>query len=223
MGLLPSNVISRIALHPPSVVGSILPSQLKHEFTGLRIYQLRHSHLRLECWYMSSDADLWGSEDPDFIDALANATFSGEAPPKQTVTEDDAPTTHIVGKRKRSITPTPGSYDVDLDERFTSDDDDMDMQLELLDDPDVNPALFTRPRGARRRSLPPVDAKNEDYVYGKATFGGFGEYMFRKRAKLQFQNQDIRGDGADVQDKSTIFKGVAVYVGGPWYVCSAAR
>jgi DNA repair protein REV1 len=53
----------------------------------------------------------------------------------------------------------------------------------------------------------------ENDTYGASRFGGFGEYMSRKRAKLQIQNTELEkpsatGDGA----KSQIFKGIAVYV-----------
>lgn len=42
-------------------------------------------------------------------------------------------------------------------------------------------------------------------VYGPSSFGGWGEYMMRKRAKLQIQNSTM-----EVSD--TIFKGLAIYV-----------
>ena len=50
----------------------------------------------------------------------------------------------------------------------------------------------------------------DDDIYGASRFGGFGEYMRRKRAKLQIQNDalhqptDVSGNG--------IFKGLAIYV-----------
>ncbi|KAJ7118926.1 hypothetical protein C8R44DRAFT_841304 [Mycena epipterygia] len=58
----------------------------------------------------------------------------------------------------------------------------------------------------RRRAEPePVD----EAIYGPSHFGEFGEYMQRKRAKLQIQNSEITATVA-----SHIFKGVAVYVNG---------
>ena len=56
-----------------------------------------------------------------------------------------------------------------------------------------------------------LDIEND--TYGASRFGGFGEYMSRKRAKLQIQNAELEqpsatGDGA----KSQIFKGIAIYV-----------
>ena len=48
-------------------------------------------------------------------------------------------------------------------------------------------------------------------VYGASRFGHFGEYMRRKRAKLQIQNEsmDVETSG---EGKSNIFKGISVYV-----------
>ncbi|KAJ8489159.1 hypothetical protein ONZ45_g13687 [Pleurotus djamor] len=45
-------------------------------------------------------------------------------------------------------------------------------------------------------------------TYGPSKFGGFGEYMRRKRAKLQIQNNNI-----DSQSNQ-IFKGIAIYING---------
>jgi DNA repair protein REV1 len=47
----------------------------------------------------------------------------------------------------------------------------------------------------------------EEAIYGAARFGEFGEYMQRKRAKLQIQNSEL-----SATTSSQIFKGVKVYV-----------
>ncbi|KAF5388723.1 hypothetical protein D9757_004806 [Collybiopsis confluens] len=47
----------------------------------------------------------------------------------------------------------------------------------------------------------------EEDVYGAARFGDFGQYMKRKRAKLQIQNKDIAGDEG-------IFTGLSIYING---------
>lgn len=53
----------------------------------------------------------------------------------------------------------------------------------------------------------------ENDTYGASRFGGFGEYMGRKRAKLQIQNAELKQPSAtDNVAKSQIFKGIAVYV-----------
>lgn len=47
-------------------------------------------------------------------------------------------------------------------------------------------------------------------TYGAATFGGFGEYMTRKRAKLQVQNQTFTSESG--LETPSIFQGIAIYV-----------
>ncbi|KAJ7227303.1 hypothetical protein GGX14DRAFT_629326 [Mycena pura] len=67
--------------------------------------------------------------------------------------------------------------------------------------PPGQPSL-KRPHAA---SPEPVD----EAIYGPSRFGDFGEYMQRKRAKIQIQNSEIVSTA-----KTQIFKGVAVYVNG---------
>ncbi|EGN96299.1 hypothetical protein SERLA73DRAFT_59278 [Serpula lacrymans var. lacrymans S7.3] len=59
----------------------------------------------------------------------------------------------------------------------------------------------------------PVTLKNAD-IYGAARFGHFGEYMRRKRAKLQIQNADMDVSENDDSERRTIFKGLAIYING---------
>jgi DNA repair protein REV1 len=58
-------------------------------------------------------------------------------------------------------------------------------------------------------SLLPLDGNEaeDDEVYGASHFGQFGEYMRRKRAKLQIQNAVL----AQTED-SGIFRGLSIYV-----------
>ncbi|KAJ7494425.1 hypothetical protein B0H11DRAFT_2392932 [Mycena galericulata] len=72
---------------------------------------------------------------------------------------------------------------------------------------DLAPPPPSQPSLKRRHGEPdPVD----EAIYGPSRFGEFGEYMGRKRAKLQIQNSEISATGT----KSQIFKGIAVYVNG---------
>lgn len=49
-------------------------------------------------------------------------------------------------------------------------------------------------------------------TYGASHFGGFGEYMRKKRAKLQIQNAELEQPSATaVGVKSHIFKGITIY------------
>ena len=53
-------------------------------------------------------------------------------------------------------------------------------------------------------------------TYGASRFGGFGEYMRRKRAKLQIQNVEM-GDTPDAStSKRKLFKGLSIHVGQPF-------
>ncbi|KIK69791.1 hypothetical protein GYMLUDRAFT_34190 [Collybiopsis luxurians FD-317 M1] len=51
------------------------------------------------------------------------------------------------------------------------------------------------------------DQGRDDEIYGAASFGDFGQYMKRKRAKLQIQNNNIAGDDG-------IFTGLSIYING---------
>lgn len=126
----------------------------------------------------SQERELWGSDDPEYLEALANYSFSPENGPS-------------TGGAKRKRSPSP--------------------ELES----DINPTLFTGPRPPKEV----VSSKNENYVYGAASFGGFGEYMFRKRAKLQIQNDHL-ADEEEQAKKPSIFKGIAIYASHPsfWLV-----
>ena len=53
------------------------------------------------------------------------------------------------------------------------------------------------------------------HTYGAATFGNFGEYMSRKRAKLQVQNQTLTSE-TGLETSSKIFQGIGIYVRAIW-------
>ncbi|KAJ6513132.1 hypothetical protein C8R45DRAFT_920854 [Mycena sanguinolenta] len=76
------------------------------------------------------------------------------------------------------------------------------------DNPEPPPPGQPQPSLKRRRyeGQDPVD----DTIYGASEFGGFGQYMSRKRAKLQIQNSEINTTAAETQ----IFNGITVYVNG---------
>ncbi len=78
-----------------------------------------------------------------------------------------------------------------------------------LSEEDPEPPPPSQPCLKRRRSPTPEPERNaEDVIYGPASFGGFGEYMHRKRAKLQIQNDQI----AKESERSQIFKDLSIYV-----------
>ena len=58
-------------------------------------------------------------------------------------------------------------------------------------------------------SVEEKDSYMSTYTYGASRFGGFGEYMTRKRAKLQIQNAEMTNEDEGV---SKIFSGLQIYV-----------
>ena len=62
----------------------------------------------------------------------------------------------------------------------------------------------------RLRSPSPTSYGQAADTYDSSTFGGFGDYMRRKRAKLQIQN--IENNNTLKDAKPPIFKGLAIYV-----------
>lgn len=130
------------------------------------------------------------SDDPEFINALNEAILAGEldAPQESEMLDVDIreeielpPSTQPCLKRRRSLSLEPDLRDIE-----------------------------------RRTILHTVVANegNSSYldnnVYGAAHFGEFGEYMTRKRAKLQVQNAEIEAD--DTAARNGIFRGVKIYV-----------
>ncbi|KAF8884479.1 hypothetical protein BD779DRAFT_1536645 [Infundibulicybe gibba] len=86
-----------------------------------------------------------------------------------------------------------------------------DQEEEYLEMP---PLAQRPPKRTYEDSEPDVNNIQDDNdTYGASHFGGFGQYMKRKRAKLQIQNAEIdtTGHGAT---KSKLFSGVAIYVNG---------
>ena len=56
----------------------------------------------------------------------------------------------------------------------------------------------------------------QSFTYGASRFGEFGEYMARKRAKLQIQNTEMNNGSDDKQDsirEDHVFSGLQIYVG----------
>ncbi|KAI0927848.1 hypothetical protein AcW2_004036 [Taiwanofungus camphoratus] len=65
-----------------------------------------------------------------------------------------------------------------------------------------------------------VDSNAEDssylatHTYGASRFGEFGEYMTRKRAKLQIQNAEMDMDEGERGASNRIFRGLQIYING---------
>jgi len=58
------------------------------------------------------------------------------------------------------------------------------------------------------------EQEQDDAIYGASHFGQFGEYMKRKRAKLQIQNHDLQNQiNTSERKHSRLFQGIAIHVG----------
>ncbi|KAJ7274282.1 hypothetical protein B0H12DRAFT_1066406 [Mycena haematopus] len=103
-----------------------------------------------------------------------------------------------------NATVLPGDIPVPANDRIEENAAESDSD----DNPEPPPPGQPQPSLKRRRfeGPDPVD----EVIYGASEFGGFGQYMSRKRAKLQIQNSEINTGAAETQ----IFKGVAIYVNG---------
>jgi DNA repair protein REV1 len=71
-----------------------------------------------------------------------------------------------------------------------------EVEQSIKGEDDVNPHILATMR----------QRDDKDDIYGASSFGDYGEYMSRKRAKLQIQNANM------VDLKSTIFEGIEIYV-----------
>ncbi|KAF8638896.1 hypothetical protein AX17_001947 [Amanita inopinata Kibby_2008] len=56
------------------------------------------------------------------------------------------------------------------------------------------------------------EEEDDEHIYGASHFGAFGEYMQRKRAKLQIQNAALAQSNA--VENSGIFKGLSIHING---------
>jgi DNA repair protein REV1 len=84
--------------------------------------------------------------------------------------------------------------------------DDTSTVKEQVQDPTNVHKSLKRPRPASQELI--RNPEEDLDTYGASRFGHFGEYMRRKRAKLQIQNTHLEGmDGS-----SNIFNGLAIYV-----------
>ncbi|KAG1736890.1 uncharacterized protein EDB91DRAFT_1329582 [Suillus paluster] len=115
----------------------------------------------------TDSSDLFGPDDPEFLEALRNAVLPGDPPP-------DAAS--LSRKRPRN----------ESDER----------QVEMTSHGTTHGLGHT---------------EDNPEIYGASRFGHFGEYMHRKRAKLQIQNADLDAS-QDIGEESRIFSGLSIYL-----------
>lgn len=128
----------------------------------------------------SSSSELFGNEDSAYLDALSRITLPGDV--DQSQCEASIPIHHIPEHTTQDSGPRKRKRSV-------------------------------TPEGPRNSVTHDTQAKplyTDSDVYGPSKFEGFGEYMYRKRAKLSIQNSEIEGSGNG--KKSTLFQGLSLYV-----------
>ncbi|KAG2107956.1 uncharacterized protein F5147DRAFT_577321 [Suillus discolor] len=118
----------------------------------------------------TDSSDLFGPDDPEFLEALRNAVLPGDQ-----ITAPSPDTESLSRKRHH--------------------DESDEQQVE------------TTSHGTLTHRL--RDTEDDPEIYGASRFGHFGEYMHRKRAKLQIQNADL---GVGTTTKT--FSGLSIYING---------
>ncbi|KIM49579.1 hypothetical protein M413DRAFT_15584 [Hebeloma cylindrosporum] len=163
-------------------------------------------------------SDYFDDDDSGFLEALSTAILPGDivvdAVENDNMIEDSSTSQEL--EPPPPAQPTKIADDGDFEYSATS--------QELEPPPPAQPLKRKRSLTPLQETTPPDDIYGdsvqvglEDEIYGAATFGGFGEYMRRKRAKLQIQNaQILSADAHEGREGviSQIFKGLAIYING---------
>lgn len=137
----------------------------------------------------SSSSDLFGTDDSTFLDVLSKTTLPGDLPVHDK-SQSDATT-------PKKLTPKRTTQDVEFLKRKRS-----------ISPEETSPSIMYEINAPDCQ----IDASYTDdsAIYGASKFEGYGEYMYRKRAKLSIQNSELE-DAID-GEKSTLFQGLAIYV-----------
>ncbi|KAF8307292.1 DNA repair protein [Clavulina sp. PMI_390] len=135
-------------------------------------------------------------DDPEYLEALARIPLTPESAIHQPTPSQAIPVANYINPLGESSLISGGTT---LGKRARS------PSPELVHIHDLSHV-------ARSQAASGPKSGAADDVYGPSKFGGFGEYMTRKRAKLQNQNTSIQ-DGVG-SGKPLLFKGVQVYING---------
>ncbi|EJF62757.1 DNA repair protein [Dichomitus squalens LYAD-421 SS1] len=147
-------------------------------------------------------------DDPEFLKAITQVAIPGDAAPSPIKAAPTKPTIVDLAQDPFVDPDEPPSPTQRTLKRQRSPDDDL-----YADDEDgaqyhsVLNAVDGNDRGHDEAYL-------QSYTYGASRFGEFGEYMVRKRAKLQVQNREIEDDEDETTPKSRIFAGLQIYING---------
>ena len=146
----------------------------------------------------SSSLDLFGTEDSAFLDALARTALPGD-----TEQLPVAGNLHLVKSQGQTqgggICGSAGSGNQSR-KRSRS----LEQELE----PNLSYSHVVRVPNVCSDDGTTYSEHND--IYGPSKFNGFGEYMHRKRAKLNIQNAEIEDLGGG--KKSILFHGLSLYV-----------
>jgi hypothetical protein len=133
----------------------------------------------------STSSDYFEPEDPAFNEALQNTVLPGDV---ENVSQVDA---------------APGDYADPIRTQHT-----LKRSHSMVEDPDETLSSHHAIPLEERQGL----SDKDEETYGASTFGGFAQYMRRKRAKLQIQNAQMDDTVEKSSEKSRIFQGIAIYV-----------
>ena len=126
-------------------------------------------------------SEYYFDDDSQILNALEGVTLPGDVEPEQVEELKDS-------QESEELEPPPPAQPQNLKRTFSqSQEEDVDDGEGLESDAQV---------------------EDDEAVYGASRFGDFGQYMRRKRAKLQIQNADI----SEGTQRSRLFKGLAIYV-----------
>ncbi|KAF8602805.1 DNA repair protein [Ceratobasidium sp. AG-I] len=144
------------------------------------------------------DSALFGSQPLACLDNVSNSLPDSGARASQSSSQNR--------KRKRSISPLSGQENSQEEPtRINSSNDQPNSSKESITIDDITELHF--PTLDTSGSIAPLD------TYAASKFGGLGDYMRRKRAKLQNQNENI-GTQSSQLTQTSIFKSVAIYITG---------
>ncbi|KAK0200352.1 hypothetical protein DFS33DRAFT_1387562 [Desarmillaria ectypa] len=164
----------------------------------------------------SCSSDYFSEDDPSFLQALGETVLPGDTEQKSSNSGgsefDDnyeVPPLSQACLRSRYVTSSDDEQGGEGDNPFEPppltqpclkrkyDDD-------SLSDIDEGSGPSTKTSHKKRRR----PEQGDDMIYGPSHFGDFGEYMHRKRAKLQIQNSEFESNDGG------IFKGLVIYING---------
>ncbi|KAH7911901.1 hypothetical protein BJ138DRAFT_1125667 [Hygrophoropsis aurantiaca] len=133
----------------------------------------------------SASSDLFGPDDPELMEILQTMVLPGDKPVIKPTAAEPVHLTTATAKPSLKRGRSPNQSPV----------------------PSPPPVVTSVSKDGN-------SLENDAAIYGASSFGGFGEYMRRKRAKLQIQNQNLDVAQPHSTNNSNIFQGLAIYING---------